>query len=203
MRYLCYDTALNEEYTLIQLLQRYPHAVSLFSGTDDEGIWDAAPWIFEVNTDCYAIREEDTLIRLDRCIIFETAEPREEVIRFLQGLFYKNTAEGPVYLRVWDARVLLDSFREWGEKDRQVFFEFFDCFYTEGAEPGSMDRWVLDKKQDLVAEERLLSGLFPEERVEDPGAAAAPGKKGFEGTAAPPPGSEPDPPPKRRRFFIE
>ena len=38
MKYLCYDSALNGEYTLIQLMQRYPKHINLFSGTDDENL---------------------------------------------------------------------------------------------------------------------------------------------------------------------
>jgi len=204
VRYLCYDTALNEEYTLIRLLQQYPRNISLFSGTDDEGIWDAAPWLFEVETDFYALRKKDPLIRLDHCILFETGEPPEEVIRFLQGIFYKNTGEGPVYFRVWDARVLLENFREWSEKDRQTFFEFFDCFYTEGAQPGCMDRWAPDVKRGLVAEQREIGSLFPEERgwEQEEERPLENGKK--EASPGPPPVSGEDlPPPKRRRFFIE
>lgn len=203
MRYLCYDTALNEEYTLVRLMQRYPQYVSLFSGTDDERIWDAAPWLFDVDTDFYRLREKDPLMRLDHSILFETGEPPEEVVKFLQGVFYKSTEGGPVYFRVWDARVLLKSFSEWSEKDRQVFFEFFDCFYTEGAEPGYMNRWTPGVRQDLVAEKRLLSELFPVEPVGDRQAAAVDDRT-LEGAAGPPPVSEQDPlPPKRRRFFIE
>lgn len=195
MRFLCYDTALNEEYTLIQLVHRYPHHASLFRGTDDEGIWDAAPYLFEVTSDFYSLRQESALIRLDHCMLLETEEPLDEVIRFLQGFVYQAGDAGPVYSRIWDPRVLLKEFGEWKEKDRHLFFGFFDCFYTECTGEAFLDRWKPDGSRQLMAERVRKAAIFPENEATI--TEVIPDEKQEE------PAAIPEAPPKRRRFFIE
>ncbi|WP_018628361.1 DUF4123 domain-containing protein [Niabella aurantiaca] len=197
MRFLCYDTALNGEYTLIQLLHRYPRHASLFRGTDDEGIWDAAPYLFEAASGFYSLRQESALIRLDHCMLLETEEPLEEVIRFLQGFVYQATDAGPAYFRIWDPRVLLEAFPEWKEKDRIMFFEFFDCFYTECAEEAFQDRWKPDERYRLTAERVRKAAIFPEDGAAAVEVESVPDKKPDE------PAGIPKEEPKRRRFFIE
>ncbi|MCH5720989.1 DUF4123 domain-containing protein [Niabella hibiscisoli] len=127
MIYLCYDTALNEEYTLVKLLQKYPDYISLFKGTDDENIWDAAPYLFEVKDNFYELRK-DAFIQLDHCILFETNETKEEVCRFLQYYMYKKMGDRIAYVRVWDARVLTKHLAGWEEKEKQQFFIFLKQF---------------------------------------------------------------------------
>ncbi|MBO9595819.1 MAG: DUF4123 domain-containing protein [Niabella sp.] len=199
MQFLCYDTALNEEYTLIRLLQRYPRYWSLFAGTDDEQIWDAAPYLFEVDSDFYDLRKESGLIRLDHCILFETDEPGVAVVQFLQRFIYPGTMEAPVYFRVWDPRVLLEAFPAWSEKERLLFFEFFDRFYTEGADNAWLDCWKPDARYRLNREPVQKATVFPVNRP----APLAETQAADEKPEEQPDAVHSETPPKRRRFFIE
>lgn len=204
MRFLCYDTALNEEYTLIRLLQRYPRYGSLFTGTDDEQIWDAAPYLFEVDSNFYDLRKECALIRLDHCMLFETDESMVAVVQLLQRFIYPGTTAEPVYFRIWDPRVLLQAFPGWSEKERVLFFEFFDCFYTEGADDAWLDRWKPDGRNQLNREPVRKADILPDSQVAGMEATPVQEKKPEEMEAlkentAP----VKDEPPKRRRFFIE
>ncbi|MCD2423476.1 DUF4123 domain-containing protein [Niabella pedocola] len=199
VRFLCYDTALNEEYTLIRLLQRYPRYWSLFAGTDDEQIWDAAPYLFEVDSDFYDLRRESGLIRLDHCMVLETDEPGVAVVQFLQRFIYPETTEDPVYFRIWDPRVLLQAFPAWSEKERMLFFEFFDRFYTEGADGVWLDCWMPDVRYRLSREPVQKAAIFPDN---DPVAlkdTQTPDEKPEAQTDV----INTEAPPKRRRFFIE
>ena len=201
MIYLCYDTALNEEYTLVQLLKRYPCYLSLFSGTDDESIWDAAPYLFEADDDFYALRK-DGLVQLNHCLVFETSETIEEVCRFLQYYIYQQPDNGNAYFRVWDARVLLKHLPLWSPAGRKTFFEFFHCFYTESSDPFCLTRWQPDKVYNAVSSQVLRSLVLKPLDGEEIQAGLP--------VADPvhtPPGNDPAAgertPEKRRRFFID
>lgn len=203
MHLLCYDTALNGEYTLIRLLQRYPRYRSLFYQTDDERIWDAAPYLFEMDQEVYSLRQENTLIRLSHCIIFETQESTEAVVTFLQSLFYKEREARPVYVRIWDARVLLSGFGGWSRKEQLAFFDCFDCFYTAHEDPGYFNRWLPGRNQELRSERIPASAIrYGAEQPAGVPEEALPGKAPAD-AAAPETGTQPEEAPKRRRFFIE
>lgn len=208
MKYLCYDTALNEAYTLVKLMQRYPRYISLFTGTDDEHIWDAAPYLFEVEDNFYELRE-DRFISLQHCIVFETREPVEEICRFLQYYIYHWPYSAGGYFRIWDARVLLRNLRAWTVKEKQQFFEGIDCFFVENEDLLYFDKWTLGRSFAPVAEKilkpqvlkpfgsgesTLSSGRKDEERTTVGGEAT-----GLEKSSAP----AEEPLPKRRRFFID
>ncbi|GAB3425666.1 DUF4123 domain-containing protein [Niabella aquatica] len=142
MKYLCYDTALNETYTLVKLMQHYPRYISLFAGTDDENIWDAAPYLFEAADNFYEL-SRDRFISLQHCIVFETREPVDEICRFLQYYIYQWPHITGGYFRIWDARVLLRNLPHWTDKERQQFFEGIDCFFVESEDPLYFDKWTL------------------------------------------------------------
>lgn len=161
MHFLCYDTALNEEFTLIKLLQRYPQNLSLFHGTDDEKIWDAAPYLFNVKSNYYLLKQESSLIRLDYSVLFETNEKLIDIVQFLQSFIYKKIHRDSVYFRVWDARVLINSFKSWTAKEQLKFFEFFNCFYTENVETDFFDKWTFGQN-DLIATKILKAALLPD-----------------------------------------
>ncbi|MCF3111507.1 DUF4123 domain-containing protein [Niabella sp. CC-SYL272] len=201
MRFLCYDTALNEEYTLIRLLQQYPRYGSLFTGTDDEQIWDAAPYLFEVDSNFYELRGDSSLIRLDHCMLLETGECMEAVVQFLQQFIYRNGQTGLVYFRIWDPRVLLREFAEWSEKDRVMFFEFFDCFYTEAADEALLDQWKPDRRYELTRMPVRRAAILPDREAPEmePQGETAEEPQAFNEETAP----VKDVPSKRRRFFIE
>ncbi len=209
MIYLCYDTALNEEYTLVKLLQKYPDYISLFKGTDDENIWDAAPYLFEVKDNFYELRK-DAFIQLDHCILFETNETKEEVCRFLQYYMYKKTGDRTAYVRVWDARVLTKHLPAWDEKQRAKFFEFFKAVYTESEDKERLDKWQLGRFNKLVAEQVLKTAVLGEwvdSLVDVNSKSATVTGKGpqvmSEAVAEASSAETVNQPPKRRRFFID
>lgn len=206
--YLCYDTALNEEYTLIKLMQKYPDYISLFKGTDDEDIWDAAPYLFQVSDNFYEMRT-DWLIQLDHCILFETKETKEEVCRFLHYYMYKKSGDKTAYVRIWDARVWIKHLPAWEERERVKFFNFFKTVYTEQENEAWLDKWQLGRFDKPVAVPILKTELLPTWESEASGSISKPPVITGAGavdelvkTETPIEGAE-NQPPKRRRFFIE
>ncbi|MGE9312446.1 DUF4123 domain-containing protein [Niabella sp. CJ426] len=207
MMYLCYDTALNEEYTLVKLIQKYPGYISLFTGTDDQDIWDAAPYLFEVSDNFYELRQ-DPFIRLEHCILFETHEPKEEVCRFLQYYMYKKTGSKTAYVRIWDARVLVKHLPVWEEKERVNFFQFFKAVYTEQENEEWFNKWQLARfnkpvavpvLKKVVLTEGVASLIDPVSKpvtIDKPEVLSRP-------ETAPPSVESGNQPPKRRRFFID
>ncbi len=209
MKYLCYDTALNEAYTLVKLMQRYPHYTSLFAGTDDENIWDAAPYLFEVEDNVYGLRE-DPFISLQHCIVFETREPVEEMCRFLQYYIYQWPHITDGYFRIWDARVLLRNLPGWTVQEKQQFFEGIDCFFVESEDPLYFDKWTLGRFFKPVAERILKAEVLKPFRAADGNVLSSDrgneeigigGEEvtGLENNKV----QDEEPPPKRRRFFID
>ncbi len=209
MKFLCYDTALNEEYTLVKLMKKYPVYISLFAGTDDEPIWDAAPYLFEVRDNFYEL-QKDPFIQLEHSVVFETNESMGEVCDFLQYYIYQWPGNDRSYFRIWDARVLLRSLPQWDLKKRQHFFDFFKCFYTENERPGYLDQWQPGRLYEPAATAVLKTEVL----APDAGAVAAendqsmqkeeggnmPDQTGNKGMANEQKGVEE--PPKKRRFFI-
>lgn len=143
MTYLCYDSALNEEYTLIKLMERYPSYISLFNGTDDAAIWDAAPYLFLADEDFCSMRE-DRLIQLDNWILFHTKETLSEASSFLQYYIYRNIDGKLNYHRIWDAKVLKNDIGGWHLKELEKFFSVFDAIFFENEKSKYLDKWHLD-----------------------------------------------------------
>ena len=130
MNYLCYDTALNEGYTLLKLQEAYPNYISLFAGTDDCNLWDAAPFLFELKNNVYELKE-NPLIQLDQCIIFKTNDDLKMVLNYLQSKMYVTKDDRQQYFRIWDARVLVNYLKFCDKIEFDIFFEVFQSFYTE------------------------------------------------------------------------
>lgn len=188
-------------------MQIYPGYISLFKGTDDEDIWDAAPYLFEVSDNFYRLRK-DPFIQLDHCILFETSETKEEVCRFLQYYMYKKAEYKIAYVRIWDARILIKYLQAWDEKEHLSFFQFFKAVYTEQEDRGWLDKWQLTGFNKPVATPVLKTGLLAD-RVDSlndlessPGAAGA-GTIAAGKEAASLPVETGHQPLKRRRFFID
>ncbi len=141
MKYFCFDTALNGDYTLVKLMQKYPRHISLFAGTDDANIWDAAPWLLELNNNVYELKE-DPLIQLAYCIVFETAEPLSNVLSYLQSKIYVRENGQDKFFRIWDARVLMRSLSAGGIVELQDFFSVFKAVYTESEDANCLNKWT-------------------------------------------------------------
>lgn len=122
MRYLCYDAALNEEYTLFQLQKIFPKHKCLFEGTADEQLWDVAPWIFEIQGPVFSLFDKDVLASFKRTTVFESYLAINEFCEFLQHYLYHKEKDKEYYFRFWDAKVMalyLDS------SDAQQLSEFY------------------------------------------------------------------------------
>lgn len=212
MKYLCYDSALNEEYTLIILMKRYPRHISLFAGTDDEGIWDAAPWLFTVKDNFYELQGQ-MLIQLEHCTLFETKDLLKDVCDFLHTKMYRQVNDRQEYYRIWDARVLLKYLDECNDIDRQSFFQVFDAVYTE-ANAAELYKWTLQANgrvaNVLISKAEALPVIpdeEPEEDDDEPVTAGAGEKTPVEAPSRQDEGNEMPPAseekPKRRKFFID
>lgn len=217
MKYLCYDTALNEEYTLVQLMQRYPKHTNLFEGTDDAGIWDAAPWLFQLNSNPYELKGGQ-FIQLDHSIVFETNELLKTVLDYLHARIYVKESGQDKYLRIWDARVLLKRMPTWSKDELRDFFQVFDAFYTESDDDAYLNKWIWDGGRKIINEKILKTEALPviksEEELDREHEASLRSEKNSHNTKeakgeeesakeqAPKQQSE-DEPPKRRKFFMD
>ena len=166
MKYFCCDTALNEEYTLINLMQQFPKYTSVFEGTEDEKIWDAAPWLFELNNNPYNLKGQP-LIQMDHCIVFETKEPIKNILDYLQSKIYIKENGQNRFFRIWDARVLLKHIPQWSAAQIQDFFSVFTCFYTESAEEGLLDKWQWNGGNKIHCIKILKSEALPHIKSEE------------------------------------
>jgi len=130
MKFLCYDTALNGTYTLLLLQKEYPIHRCLFQGTKDENIWDAAPWLFAIDSFDFSKIEQDPVSSLKEYTIFETSDKIEDLCEHLHQFIYKIVDGREVYYRFWDARVLQRTLPEYSESKLKTFFEFIDAVYV-------------------------------------------------------------------------
>ncbi|MFV0607393.1 MAG: DUF4123 domain-containing protein [Niabella sp.] len=167
MKYFCYDTALNEEYTLIQLMQHYPKYTNIFEGTDDKDIWDAAPWLFQLNSNPYELKGQP-LIQMERCIVFETKEILKNVLDFLQSKIYIKENGQDKFFRIWDAGVLLKHLPAWSPQNIQDFFQVFDAFYTEAEDDELfLNKWTWAGGNKLHKVHILKSEALPLIKTEE------------------------------------
>ncbi len=98
MVYLLYDTALNEEYTRIQLQALYPSHSSLFEGTQDETLLDVAPYLFLIDAD-FLVKVKNPLYRLDDVMYLETTAGLEELRTHFQQFIYRRVHQQAYYFR--------------------------------------------------------------------------------------------------------
>lgn len=160
MKYLCYDSALNDAYTLIQLMQRYPKHTNLFAGTNDRGIWDAAPWLFELNNNPFELKGRP-LIQMEHCVVFETEELLSNVLDYLHSKIYIYENEQEKYVRLWDARVLLKRLSLWPTRDIQDFFQMFPAIYTQQEDAGFLNKWIWKGGNKILPEQVATAVVLP------------------------------------------
>jgi len=166
MKYFCYDTALNEEYTLMQLMQMYPKYTNLFQGTDDEHIWDAAPWLFELNSNPYELKGQ-MLIQLNHCIVFESKETVREILDYLQSKIVIHESGQTRYFRIWDPRVLLNRLPTWSQAEIQDFFNVFRSFYTESDEEAYLYKWIWSASGKIESSKVFKAEALPLIKTEE------------------------------------
>lgn len=214
MKYLCYDSALNKEYTLIQLMQRYPKHVSLFADTDDEDIWDAAPWLFELNSNPFELNGRP-MVQMAHCIVFETNDLLKNVLDYLHSKIYIQENGQDKYFRIWDARVLLKHLPNWAVVDIQDFFQVFPAIYTESEDAGYLYRWAWKGGNRIETEKVPAEVALPVIKTEaeldkeyetQQKPPVAPEKEAgpvLETASQPPPPPPEEVKPKRRRFLMD
>ena len=123
MRYLCFDTALNEDYTLLQLRSHFPIQQCLFERTKDAALWDVAPWLFQVQGPVFSLFASDELISLKRTVIFESPLPLPELCSFLQDYIYHTEAGKEYFFRFWDGAVLAAYLESCSPSQITLFFD--------------------------------------------------------------------------------
>ena len=160
MKYLCYDSALNETYTLVKLMQRYPKHTNLFQGTVDERLWDTAPWLFELNSNPYELKGQ-MFISLDHSIVFESKKTVKGILDYMQGRMIVNENSRSKYLKIWDARILLKEIQAWPTLDLEDFFGVFSAFYTESDEDDYLYKWTWTGSGGVSSEKSLKTEALP------------------------------------------
>lgn len=157
-KYLCFDVALNEMYSLLKLQEQYPQHKCLFEGTRDEKIWDAAPWLFEIDENVF--NTQDKFLSLKACVIFETSVKLEELCTHLQQFINKKRDGKEYFFRFWDARVLEEYLKSSNEKQLEIFFEEIENIYTESEEEQYLKKMSLSRYNRLVTENISTSQCF-------------------------------------------
>ncbi|MDF2383712.1 DUF4123 domain-containing protein [Nostoc ellipsosporum NOK] len=194
MRYCCFDPAINNEYTLLQLQQAYPVHRFLLEGTKDEKLWDAAPWLFVIDDNPYQ-RLQQPLISLKHCLFLESPDPPALLAAHLQAFIYKTINGKEHFFRLWDARVM-DRYlaNASGEELYRLFGESLTTICTAGDKENAFTCRMLNKQHRAESRSVPATELF-----------------GGQATDPEPPAAEPPPPeqkteevkPSRRRFFLD
>ncbi|HTN45469.1 MAG TPA: DUF4123 domain-containing protein [Flavipsychrobacter sp.] len=164
MRYLCFDTALNEVYTLLLLQKEYPSYLSLFHGTKNEAIWHVAPWLIAITNENFYKKWNDPNCHLERCLIIESSAHIKDLKLHLQQFIYKKVNQSDHFNRFWDAKVLLQQLERMSSEERLHFFEEIEAIYLEDYD--GFLKMSLDRKARLVKENVTEQQLFsPADRV--------------------------------------
>lgn len=161
MRYCCFDPAINNEYTLLQLQQSYPVHRFLLEGTKDGQLWDAAPWLFVINNDNPYQRLQQPLISLQHCLFLESPDPPELLAAHLQAFVYKTIDGKEHFFRIWDARVMNRYLANAsGEELYRLFGDSLTTIYTAGEPATTFTCWTLNKQHLPVQQKIKATELF-------------------------------------------
>jgi hypothetical protein len=144
MTYIIYDTALNGTYTLMFLQNAYPNNQSLFTGTKDEILSDAAPYLFLVDELLYE-KLNAPLVSLKELVVFRSGEQIKKLVPHFQHFIYEKINGQENYIRFWDARVLTKFFKTWPAEKTTLFFEDIECFYFVNKQTGKALRTELNR----------------------------------------------------------
>lgn len=158
MKYLCFDSALNEVYTLLQLQKEYTVYFNLFKGTADEYIWDVAPWLFQIDNDYIYKDRQDPNYSLKRCLIIETPTAIRELTVHLQQFIYTKINAVKQFNRFWDAAVLPELLKRFDTKQLVLFFEEIAAIYVQDGD--DFLQYSCDQKDRLAIKKILKKDLF-------------------------------------------
>lgn len=159
MVYIIYDTALNGQYTLLQLQESYPVNDSLFAGSRDEALTDVAPYVIRIDAD-FKTKLQGPLISLHQLIFVETEDSLTQVIQHFQPFIYKKREDKEYFFRFWDARVLSKFLSNESLLNPERFFGASKALLIEDAD--DLLRFELNRKNKVFAT-RIPAGSFFEQ----------------------------------------
>ncbi len=161
MKYLCLDMAINTAYPIIPLQKEFTENECLFKETDDDFIWDAAPWLFNLNQKDFYTFITDPLITFHHNLIIESSENITFLRQHLQQFLYVQDNGQTYYYRFWDARVLLKELPTYTEEKLNQFFNnYIQAVYLEDGNKDQLLKLSLNKRQLLNIEKIGRSNLF-------------------------------------------
>lgn len=191
MVYLLFDTALNEEYTRIQLQALYPLHSSLFEGTQDETLLDVAPYLFLIDAE-FPEKVKNPLYRLDDVIYIETAAGLEELRTHFQQFIYRRVHQQAYYFRFWDARVFKKYADEQAGQSMELFFGPCEALLLDDAAKQGMLRYSLSRQKNIVISRLARNDFFASITIQSPTKPEQPVPSVTSDSSKP-----------KRRFFIE
>jgi hypothetical protein len=196
MKYLCLDMAINTAYPVMPLQQVFPVNQCLFKNTDDEFIWDAAPWLFALDQQDFYTLVSDPLITFHHHLLIESAENIDFLREHLQQFIYRQQDNKTFYYRFWDARVLLKELPLYSEEKLNRFFNnYIQAIYIEDGHKDQLLKLSLNTRQLLNIEKISRSQVFaPVKHTEAAVAETAAPKTNY-------PDSTTSAPVKKRRFW--
>lgn len=159
--YLCLDMAINTAYPVIPLQKEFAENECLFKDTDDDFIWDVAPWLFNLNQQDFYNTVTDPLITFHQHLIIESPENITFLRQHLQQFLYIQKNEKTYYHRFWDARVLLKEIPTYSEEKLNRFFNnYIQAIYMEDGHKDQLLKLSLNKRRLLNIEKITRSTLF-------------------------------------------
>lgn len=168
MIFLIFDTAINDQYTLIQLQKQYINHKSLFHGTKDEALFDISPYIFEIDSSLFE-KKEEPLLNLNQMVYVQTNESLEEVIIHFQQFIYKLINNKEYFFRFWDARVLIRYLHDSNVEQLNLFFGNVIAFFVEDSVKHTFQKYEKGRKNSLLnieLQKKLFLEIIPTNQLE-------------------------------------
>ncbi len=181
MIFLIFDTAINDQYTLIQMQNQYKNHKSLFHGTKDEALFDISPYIFEIDASLFE-KMEEPLLNFKQLVYFQTNESLEEVIIHFQQFIYKLINNKEYFFRFWDARVLIRYLHEGNAEQLKVFFGNVNAFFVEDSAKHTFQKYEIGRKNNLLnveLQKKLFLEIIPTNQPESTNNNEQPKKRRF------------------------
>ncbi len=150
MKYLCLDMAINTAYPVMPLQKEFPVNQCLFKHTDDDFIWDTAPWLFALDQKDFYTVINDPLITFNHHLIIESNETIAFLCEHLKPFIYQQIDNKTFYYRFWDARVLLRELPQYSEEKLNHFFnQYIQAIYIEDGSKDQLLKFSLNSRQLL------------------------------------------------------
>lgn len=158
MIYLLYDTALNGLYTLNLLKKAYHNNLSLFKGTKDENLFDAAPYLFHIDDKLFE-NINDQYVSLEEIVIVESDVKLNDLLVHFKYFIYQTIKGQQNYFRFWDARVLARFLPACTDEKLNSFFDGIKTFYVLDIEKATAKSFYISRAK-LQSANSALNKLF-------------------------------------------